>query len=227
MPDATPSRSAVAAASSKREAAGQAERRVRHLAQQLGVSGVVEREALEHECEQAETALRAVQSELRQAEARLAEVKLAAEEEKKRRESIHPDVIRKAEAAQVRKLEAQIETVTEDLRERREKLRALMTDKQAAVAAAVENGVDTYFNEQYRRREALRERRNEAKSSSDDTLRATRIEQEDLKRSIAQLTRRLKSQEAEATQAVQERDAMKILLTRRESSGVALTRAVH
>ena len=154
-------------------------------------------------------------------------MKLAAEEEKKRRESIHPDVIRKAEAAQVRKLEAQIETVTEDLRERREKLRALMTDKQAAVAAAVENGVDTYFNEQYRRREALRERRNEAKSSSDDTLRATRIEQEDLKRSIAQLTRRLKSQEAEATQAVQERDAMKILLTRRESSGVALTRAVH
>lgn len=197
-------------------------RRIRHLAQELGISGVVEREALEHECEQAESTLRAMQSELKQAEARLAEVQEAAAEDKKQRASVDPDAFRRAEAAQLRKLEAQIGVVTAVVKEKREELRLLMSSGRPALAAAVAENVDSYFKEQHRQRCALRERHNQASAPDGDAKRASITEQDDLKRSIAQLTRRLEAQRAEAAGAVQERDALKLLLARR-AGGTAST----
>jgi hypothetical protein len=190
-------------------------RRTRHLAQQLGISGVVEREALEHECEQAESTLRAMQMELKQAEARLAEVQEAAAEDKKQRAPVDPAALQRAEAAQLRKLEAQVSVTTAVVKEERKELRALMSSGRPALAAAVAENVDSFFKEQHRQRCALRERHTQASDADGDAVRAAITEQEDLKRSIAQLTRRLEAQRAEAAAAVQERDALKLLLARR------------
>jgi len=175
----------------------------------------VEREALEHECEQAEAELRAMQSELRRAEATLKEVEHAASLERDQRPALDPKAFQKAEAAQLRKLESQITSVSAIIREKRDGLRTLMSDKRAALAAAVEDSVDSYFTEQHTQRRALRERQPPEHGEAG----SGRSELDDLQRSVAQLSRQLEEQRAEAAEAANERDALRLLLARREEKG--------
>ena len=175
----------------------------RHFTHAVSLTCAVEREGLEHECQKAEQALAARQSELRAAQARLQDE----EAEAARRGEPDPAALQRAVSAMTRKVEAQIADASIALVQRREDLKQLMQGKRCQLAAAVGGNAREYYRSNHAQLRALRREQTRAATDDGDT-RAARRRAEDTDRSIAQLATQLHQLRRAVADARAERDSL-------------------